>query len=100
MTPRYIYLLSDHDEHGSEHVQAVENREDLLALLRRRCQADWPDIMSGIMARAAALLERSDESLSAPRDAVEPGSHPENLMRGWGGLQLHVVKVLSKGDGL
>lgn len=79
-----VYILSDYEEHGAENVCATLDRGLLIALLRR----NWPDPTAEAWRNEAerslhALLQQTDEDLV--------GEH--NLHDGWGGVQLHVVRL-------
>jgi hypothetical protein len=93
---KYVYLLSDHEEHGAEHVVATLFRGRLAALI----DETWGDVYkSDCKAEKIALvslLELGDEELSAPMEECgrsERGSMGHLLNDGWGGIQLHVVKL-------
>jgi hypothetical protein len=81
-----VYLLSHYGEHGSEDVVSTLDRAHLPALLRQRW-GDWSHLPEA-QGRLAELLERPDAELAGPT-----ASNPHNLTRGWGGVQLHVVRI-------
>lgn len=90
MSPRiepgpYLYILSDHAEDGAENVCATLDR----SLLPRLIDRNWPDTTERWRADAKAglahLLKESDEEL------LSPDGH--NCHHGWGGIQLHVVRL-------
>ena len=85
MQSRYVYLLSHHHEYGSADVRATINRDEVMSLFEDYTNEGWgePDEDRKTL---EALLETSDEELHI-------GGNPHNLMRGWGGVQLHVVKI-------
>lgn len=89
----YVYILSDYDEYGAENVTATLDRARLHDLIAENwpvampefdaCrQAEW---VAEAQARLAVVLLNSDEDL-----AVRDGT---NLHDGWGGAQLHVVRL-------
>ncbi len=89
----YIYILSDYEEHGAENVTATLDRSRLLGMVEenwpfrkgsREQHDDW------IMRAKAGLekhLQKTDKELVSTRDGW-------NCHDGWGGMQLHVVKLV------
>lgn len=101
---RYVYLLSDYAEDGAENVVATLDRDKLLELLesnwswerfKERAHRDveiesikneyskW--LFSGKLS-LGQLLEKVDSDLCEQREGW-------NLHDGWGGVQLHVVRL-------
>lgn len=101
----YVYLLSDYDEHGSDNVHATTNREDVLPMFERLTATDLSDApiwvkteqqkeaylarVANYRAEAVATLT---ELLTQP-DEVLAEQQKHGLLSGWGGHQLHVVKL-------
>jgi hypothetical protein len=102
---QYVYLLSDYDEHGSMGVRATLKREGLLAIVdtfyspealpywakdnEAGMQKYFQNVKKMTAENRAALeklLEKSDEELW-------DHGNPTDLLRGWGGMQLHVVRL-------
>lgn len=87
--PKYVYILSDYEEEGAMHVTATLDRDKVKELLL----ANWKpeDFKKDTLERASKgldeLLRKSDEELSK-----EP-VFGKNLTYGWGGPQLHVVRL-------
>ncbi len=81
----HVYILSDHDEYGADNVQATVDREKIAGLIEARASDFKRRDLDYAQQRLIALLERSDEEL------VKQQKHA--LMDGWGGLQLHVVRL-------
>jgi hypothetical protein len=99
----YVYMLSDYDEHGSENCAATLDRNRLLSMI----DENWPKIdfnsrpayasnpqfyadrqlqwMEQAKASLTKLLDQTDE------DLAQGSGH--NLHDGWGGAQLHVIKL-------
>lgn len=91
---QYVYLLSDHDEHGSENVVATLDRGRLLELLVKGWP--WADKTEG-RNLPENVKNESDilrEYLAANTDADLADGAPRNLSYGWGGVQLHVVELV------
>lgn len=92
---RYVYLLGDHDEGGTENALATLDREKLPALLdawmdglkQKRPHdpqvAIYRDNVSSVL---GTLMKLTDEELCE--------RSPLSMTVGWGGVQLHVVKLL------
>lgn len=102
----YVYLLSWHDEYGAETVHATLNRDALLGLLReaypypgrpsRNGEARYLETLRQAESKLAELLQETDEKLADPgttRENEPAGAMPHNLCIGWGGPQLHVVRL-------
>lgn len=84
----YVYLLSNHREDGAEEVGATLIRESLPRLLEGRLAGYTDEFQSQAREKLPALLRKSDEELAAGEFG-----HGHSLMYGWGGEQLHVVKL-------
>ena len=89
---RYVYLLSDHDEGGSDNVVATLDREALPALvdvqmaLRKPSSGMWIEgYKEQVKASLFDLLKRSNDELATEQKHC--------LTRGWGVMQLHVVRL-------
>ena len=82
----YVYLLSVYDEHGSESVRATLNRRFLPELLVRPWGRWVPS--EKYVKRLAEILQSPDTDL-----AGKDGAMPRDLGDGWGGPQLHVVRL-------
>lgn len=83
--PQYVYILATYDESGLEESVATVDRAAVTALLERFLgggfiEQDRIDATEAL----ARLLCQSDEELSVT-------SH--GLMRGWGGVQLYVLRL-------
>jgi hypothetical protein len=81
----YVYILSDYEEHGAEHVVATLDRSKLMDLV----DINWPEVdewNTKAKAGLAANLDLGDEIL-----ADRPDGDGWNCHKGWGGMQLHVV---------
>jgi len=79
----FVYMLSIYEEDGAEEPTATLDRTKLVGMLT----GNWPD--AGKEEYAAALtelLKKPDEELCR--------RYGINLGRGWGGLQLHVIKLI------
>lgn len=95
MSGPFVYLLSDHDEYGSQHVVATLDRSKLEGLIDENwpnkptesevMHSRWEAWRAEAKAGLAEHLARSDEELAT--------GMPLNLHSGWGGAQLHVVKL-------
>lgn len=75
----YIYLLSDYEEHGSEHMVATLDRDKLFGLIENQ----W----------GAYNIPGLQELLKKPDEELDRGCG-WNCPPGWGGPQLHVVKLI------
>ena len=77
---KYVYMLSDYGEYGSQNCMATLDRGKLYEM----CGVRWPHehVINGLR----GVLERSDEDL-------DDGSG-HNLTEVWGGPQLHVIKLV------
>ena len=88
----YIYLLWDHGEDGPENLTATTDRTKLLEMAADKNVGDWFERQAvNPICELKLLLEKSDKVL-----AENEGIH--NLMRGWGGLHLQVVKCWENED--
>ena len=76
---KYVYLLGDYSEYGSENLVATLNRADLPRML----EENWPD--EEAHRELSRYLEKTDEDLASEQ------SLECNLS--WGGVQLIVVKL-------
>jgi hypothetical protein len=87
---QYVYLLSDYNEYGSENVEATLDRSKLQDMLASRISLDGykPDTNyhDTPASRLAGLLESQEENIITR-------ANPHSLMDGWGGIQLHIVKL-------
>lgn len=88
----YVYLLSDYDESGSDNVVATLYRANLASLVdinwpdsRFHLPAHGPELRAEAKKKLAAHLEKTDEDLAAGQKWA--------CSDGWGGIQLHVVKL-------
>lgn len=92
----YVYILSDYEEDGAENVTATLDRHALMSMVEN----NWPvhgedEIVRDIISRCvneakvglAEILAKTDEELSGKRSGWDCQS-------GWGGIQLHVVKLV------
>jgi hypothetical protein len=89
-----VYILSDYDESGAEHVTATLDRKLLAGMI----ETNWPssyfryghekEWKSAALAKLTTLLEKSDEEL------LTLGMDGHDLHDGWGGAQLHVVRLV------
>jgi hypothetical protein len=99
---RYVYLLSDHGEHGSEHVRATLNRNLLHPMLvsfwdrrERECKTkvEMEAWLAWIRNTIDEALPRLQELLALSDDVLVNDGDPHNLQGGWGGVQLHVIPL-------
>lgn len=82
---KLIYLLSVHDEYGSEHVIVTEIEAALPALLHAHFyKGQLENEYTAALVKLKEVLQIPDPHYGEPYD----------LGRGWGGPQLHIVKVL------
>ena len=83
MIDRYVYMLSTYDEHGSVQCRATLDRNRLVTMLTGYFYDGnvRPEYLAGL----TKLLQEPDERL-----ADDSGT---NLSNGWGGMQLHVIKL-------
>ena len=99
----YVYILSDYDEHGAENVVASLDRARLFDLVNE----NWPtppagkdETAAGAIAREVYHAEWIEEGLAGLRRRLEKSDEelatgrPHNCHNGWGGMQLHVVKLV------
>lgn len=106
----YIYLLSDYEEHGAEHVVATLDRSKLQSMLDKHWpEPDWEAHWSAPMwahATDEQKATRKQDWLEVARandvalaefllkpDAELADGMPKTLGSGWGGIQLHVVEL-------
>lgn len=86
----YVYLIGDHDEHGTEHVVATLNRDSLPTLLgdwlANDQERDWKPHKEEAATTLVGLLAKSDAELA--------GDYPHELIDHWGGPVLHVVALV------
>jgi hypothetical protein len=84
----YAYMLSDYEEHGSTNVTATLDRSLLLSML----DTNWANRSEAYRLQAreglTKLLARSDEDLC--------GADGNACEHGWGGIQLHVIRLVEK----
>lgn len=107
---QYVYIISDHDEHGAESVRATLDVKMVPTLIRDLIFSEkpkpwWsvPDFENGkqsyleqVLARLEELVNsKTDEELSMHITGMNgtEGSPGHCLTDGWGGVQLHVVKL-------
>ena len=75
-----VYILSDYEEDGAEHVSATLDKEKLPEMLDKLGYGKRPEAKE----KLAALLEK-DELLTR---------HGKDLESGWGGSMLHIVELV------
>jgi len=84
----YVYLLSDYDEYGAENVTATLDRGRLIELI----DENWaPTEARSVAWNAEAKTKLAELLLETDDELASRGSH--NLQAGWGGIQLHVVRL-------
>ena len=81
----HVYVLSNYGEDGAEEVQATFSRASLPTLLEGRLPDYDPENQADAREKLAELLQKTDEELASGAG--------HNLMSGWGGEQLHVVRL-------
>lgn len=79
----YVYLLGDYDEYGGENMVATLDRMKIHDLLKT---FDYVDKHPTVHDKLLECLARSDEDLAKSQSGI-------NLMDGWGGVQLYVVRL-------
>ena len=93
----YVYLLSFYGEHGSEEVKATLDRGRLHAMIDSYDLSKSPIDSDAYHKALDEMLLDGDDVLSASRtycdDSKTQGPMPHNLSDGWGGMQLHVVRL-------
>lgn len=105
----YIYILSTHDEYGAEDVIATLDRSKIVSLIEAWNSSSWDpnkSLTGGSLTeeQRAESLVRSQKWKNMAIEAVKillekpdeelGNGQANNLHRGWGGMQLHVTKVL------
>ena len=90
----YVYLLSFYGEHGAECVRATLDRGKLHAIIDAY-ELKGPVKRDEYHKALDYALSDGDEALAALDEALYEGSgaNPTNLSDGWGGMQLHVVRL-------
>ena len=84
----FIYLLWHHGEYGPEGLTATTDRNKILSIAEKYNKDGWFESVGlDPMAKLNDLLKNGDEAL-----AEGDGIH--NLMDGWGGLHIQVVKAI------
>lgn len=93
----YVYILSEHEEHGAENVEATLDRSLLQWMLERRLEqmvcrpGEKEGFVKSTMSRFQGLSNISDEELV--KKMTENGGSGISLSGLWGGPQLHVIKL-------
>lgn len=82
---QHVYVLADYDEYGLEESVATLDRTFLPALLKRFQDGYAESYKIEATKRLAVLCQPDGEILT--------GRY--NLMEGWGGVQLYVIKLES-----
>lgn len=82
--PQYVYVLANYDESGLEDRVATVDRSSAPVLLDRFTEGYDQNNRAEATSRLSALLQQSDDELSKDR---------HDLMTGWGGVQLYVLKL-------
>ena len=77
-----VYLISRYDEYGSEDVRATVDKDKVRELLRTHKLREEEDVP-----------EDYDKTLSDLLAKDIATGQPNNLGRGWGGFQLHIVEL-------
>jgi len=85
----YVYILSDHDEYGAENLVATLDRSLLMGMVEK----NWPKYKPVWIEEAKAGLARHLEELSDEELCEKTRKNGLDCHRGWGGMQLHVVKL-------
>jgi hypothetical protein len=92
----YVYILSTYAEHGATDATATLDRAKLADMM----DANWPlagdeypEYLKTWLAEAKAGL--SKELLQTDEELSQRGRDGINLQSGWGGMQLHVVKLFT-----
>jgi len=87
----YVYLLSDYHEYGAENVTATLDRGRLIELIDENWPlTELPEARS-VAWRAEAKTKLAELLIETDAGLASRGSH--NLQAGWGGIQLHVVRL-------
>lgn len=85
----YVYIIGDHDESGTENLQATLDRSMVIGLLDTfpylEDSSHWIKWKEDARAGLEKLLTKTDEELA--------GVDSNLCHDGWGGLLLHVVKL-------
>lgn len=89
MSSEYVYILSTYGEYGAEGVVATLDRNALLPLLRKQFGAHFVEIERECGVLEKLLLLHDDAYLAEKTDHTQQ----IDLSKGWGGVQLHVVKL-------
>ena len=77
-----VYLLSDYEEHGAENVEATLDATKLYGMLEERIK-DYRD---------EQYKEKMRENLKKYLSEFDE-LDGRDLGSGWGGIQLHIVKI-------
>jgi hypothetical protein len=80
-----VYIISTYDEYGAENVVATLDKSRVPLMLEENWPSEGPQ-KSEDLACLVKILLKPDVELLARRDGY-------NLSKGWGGFQLHVVKL-------
>lgn len=78
----YVYLMYDYGEYGPDEICATLDRGKVIDLLKAHKHPNEPEALP----RLEECLTLTDEVL-----ARDGGDH--SLMRGWGGIVLHVLEL-------
>lgn len=89
----YVFILSDYQEDGAEHVVATLDRNDLMTMI----DANWPQDTLETEDKNSWVNQAKTEltkllTSSSDEDLAE-GDGKYDLHNGWGGMQLHVRKL-------
>ncbi len=73
-----IYLLSEYEEHGSEKMVGTIDKSKVVKLAKENF--DY-------------LKEQDIYRLNELLLEDKPSKNPSNICNGWGGVQLHIIKI-------
>ncbi len=96
---KVVYTLSEYKEHGAEKVTATLDKSLLIEVLEK----NWP-LEKEFAFQRQISKEEHEEWISPYRESLKElmqkpdeelvSSCGQDLCDGWGGLQLHVVKLI------
>ena len=90
-----IYILSIYGEYGAERVKATTDKSEVVNMLRSySSEKIFPNMKGPMGERTFDITDKEIESLEQKLDELEL-SDGTDLMKVWGGFQLHIVEEYS-----
>jgi len=89
---RFVYMISNHDDYGSENCMVTLHRDNVLNLLDK-----WFKVNNYVEERFAEYIQECKKKLEEYLK-LEDSVCQHNLGTGWGGVQFHIIEIADAND--